>query len=163
MSTKSLKLYGHAMGPNPWKVVIILEELSIPYEQEFMDMADLKKPPFLEVSVNGRVPAIEDPNTGITLWESNAIIDYLLDTYDKEGKLHSTQSPKKYYEKQWEHFQASGQGPYFGQKAWFTHVCSCARSFRWWYSNVVRVEKADMCDLVSLREEHHLRDRALRQ
>jgi glutathione S-transferase len=30
-------------------------------------MGDLKKPPFEEINVNGRVPAIEDPNSGITL------------------------------------------------------------------------------------------------
>lgn len=42
-------------------------------------------------------------------------------TYDKEGKLHYTSSPQKYYQDQWAHFQMSGQGPYYGQKAWFTH------------------------------------------
>ncbi|KAG5936206.1 hypothetical protein E4U59_005155 [Claviceps monticola] len=31
-SLEPLTLYSHAGGPNPWKVAIILEELSLPYE-----------------------------------------------------------------------------------------------------------------------------------
>jgi glutathione S-transferase len=82
-------------------------------------MGDLKKPPFEKINPNGRVPAIEDPNTGITLWESGAIIEYLIDTYDKSNSLTYTKAPEKYFVKQWLHFQMSGQGPYFGQAAWF--------------------------------------------
>ena len=70
------------------------------------------------------VPAIEDPNTGITLWESGAIIEYLIAEYDKEHKLSFSSSPEKYLTQQWLHFQVSGQGPYFGQAAWFTHFHS---------------------------------------
>lgn len=66
------------------------------------------------------VPAIEDPNTGIVLWESGAIIEYLIDQYDTSAKLSFTSLPEKYHTKQWLHFQVSGQGPYFGQAAWFT-------------------------------------------
>lgn len=69
MSTKPLKLYGHVQGPNPWKVAIILEELGVPYETEYMDFGDLKKEPFLSKNPNGRTPALEDPNTGVTTWE----------------------------------------------------------------------------------------------
>jgi len=82
-------------------------------------MGDLKKPPFEKININGRVPAIEDPNTGVTLWESGAIIEYLVETYDKSNSLTYTSSPEKYLAKQWLHFQTSGQGPYFGQAAWF--------------------------------------------
>jgi len=119
-SIKPLKLYSHAGGPNPWKVVIILLELGVPYEAEYMDFSNIKQEPFISVNPNGRVPAIEDPNTGITLWESGAIIDYLMDTYDKEGKLHYTESPEKYTQRCWRDFQMSGQGPYYGQLAWFS-------------------------------------------
>ena len=65
-------------------------------------------------------PAIEDPNTGITLWESGAIIQYLVENYDSEYKLRSKDAPDKYYENQYLMYQMSGQGPYFGQAAWFT-------------------------------------------
>lgn len=52
--------------------------------------------------------------------QSGAIIDYLLDTYDNDHKLSYTEFPQKYEQKCWAQFQMSGQGPYFGQKAWFT-------------------------------------------
>jgi glutathione S-transferase len=75
-----------------------------------MDFSELKKDPFESINPNGRVPAIEDPNTGMKLWESGAIIEYLLETYDKENKLSYTKSPEKFETKCWLHFQMSGQG-----------------------------------------------------
>ncbi|OAA50912.1 glutathione S-transferase [Beauveria brongniartii RCEF 3172] len=44
--------------------------------------AAVKSPPFTDLCVNGRVPALEDPNTGIALWESGAILEYPVETYD---------------------------------------------------------------------------------
>ncbi|KAI9812670.1 MAG: glutathione S- transferase, nitrogen catabolite repression regulator [Phylliscum demangeonii] len=116
---KPILVYMHASGPNPWKVVIVLEELSIPYETKYLAFPDMKKPPYESVNPNGRVPAIEDPNTGITIWESNAVVTYLVDKYDKESKLTFKTEAEKYHVLQWLFFQASGQGPYFGQAAWF--------------------------------------------
>jgi len=74
--------------------------------------------PFRDINVNGRVPAIVDPNTGLTLWESGAILEYLQETYDKENTFHAS-GLDKFLVKQWLHFQMSGQGPYFGQVVWF--------------------------------------------
>ncbi|KAI9786523.1 MAG: glutathione S- transferase, nitrogen catabolite repression regulator [Peltula sp. TS41687] len=122
--TKPITLYSHASGPNPWKVAILLEELQIPYETKFMEFTELKKPPYVDLNANGRVPAISDPNTGLTLGESGAILQYLVETYDKDGKLTYTSFPEKYKQLQWLHFQMSGQGPYFGQKAWFSNYHS---------------------------------------
>ncbi|MCJ1249869.1 glutathione S- transferase, nitrogen catabolite repression regulator [Trapelia coarctata] len=119
--TKEIVLYSHSSGPNPWKVAILLEELGLPYETKFMEFPDLKKEPYISLNPNGRVPSIEDPNTGLALAESGAILQYLIDTYDTSSKLHYTTSPEKYQTLQWLHFQMSGQGPYFGQKAWFSN------------------------------------------
>ena len=63
--------------------------------------------------------AIYDPNTNLTLWESGAIITYLIEQYDKEGIISYTSAPEKYLCLPWQHLQATGQGPYFGQAAWF--------------------------------------------
>lgn len=68
-------LYSHPYGPNPWKVAIILEELGIPYETRFVDFADVKKEPYIKLNPNGRLPSIEDPNNGIKLFESGAIVE----------------------------------------------------------------------------------------
>ncbi|KAJ5638308.1 Glutathione S-transferase-like protein OpS6 [Penicillium lividum] len=125
MSLKPIVLYGHGPGPNPWKVVMLLEELNIPYENKIVDFADMKKEPFESINPNGRVPAIEDPNTGITLWESGAILEYLVETYDKKRTVSFDFGSKDYFlAKQWLHFQVSGQGPYFGQAVWFTRFHS---------------------------------------
>ncbi|KAH7061319.1 glutathione S-transferase [Macrophomina phaseolina] len=117
-----LLLYIHGPSPNPVKVAILLEELELPYDTKTLDFAtELKAEPYISINPNGRVPALEDPNTGVKMFESGAIIEYLIDTYDKDAKLHYTTSPEKWLEKSWLHFQMSGQGPYFGQKAWFAH------------------------------------------
>ncbi|KAH9907792.1 glutathione S-transferase [Xylariomycetidae sp. FL2044] len=118
-SLKPIKLYGHEKGPNPQKVVIILEELEIPYEASTVQFEDVKKEPFVAVNPNGRLPAIEDPNTGIALWESGAIVEYLVETYDRQRRISSDSFPDKFHMKKYLHFQMSGQGPYYGQWIWF--------------------------------------------
>lgn len=79
----------------------------------------VKKEPYISVNPNGRTPAIQDPNTGLTLWESGAILEYLVETYDKNHAISFDSFPEKYLCKQYLHFQVSGQGPYFGQTVWF--------------------------------------------
>lgn len=51
--------------------------------------------------------------------ESGAIITYLVDKYDTEHKISVADPNEKYKQLQWLFFQASGQGPYFGQYVWF--------------------------------------------
>ncbi|KAI9684380.1 MAG: glutathione S- transferase, nitrogen catabolite repression regulator [Trizodia sp. TS-e1964] len=119
--TLPITLYSHASGPNPWKVAIVLEELALAYETKFVDFKDIKGPEYTAINPNGRVPSIHDPNTGITLWESGAIIEYLVATYDKEGRISIKTEPDLWLVKQWLYFQMSGQGPYFGQAGWFAH------------------------------------------
>lgn len=63
---KPIKLYTHASGANPWKVVMVLKELSLPYTEEFVDFSEIKSEPYISVNPNGRVPAIDDPNTGVS-------------------------------------------------------------------------------------------------
>jgi glutathione S-transferase len=118
----------YAQGPNPLKVLIVILELGIPYEIKEVGMADVKQEPFLSLNPNGRMPALEDPNTGAVLWESGAIIEYLVQTYDKDHKISYESAAEKNAENSWKHFQMSGQGPYFGQYVWFSRV-SLALSF----------------------------------
>jgi glutathione S-transferase len=62
--------------------------------------------------------AIKDPNKDLTLWESGAIILYLIEQYDKKGLLTCESMQDKQLLNQWLMFQMSGQGPYFGQCGW---------------------------------------------
>jgi glutathione S-transferase len=85
------------------------------------------QPPFnTEINPNGRVPAIHDPNTDLKLWESGAIISYLISQYDKDNKLSykADDLANSQHSNQWLHFQMSGQGPYFGQAVWFQNYHS---------------------------------------
>ncbi|ETS76586.1 hypothetical protein PFICI_11973 [Pestalotiopsis fici W106-1] len=110
-------------GPNPWKVIFLLEELGLNFEIKSFSFADVKKKPFIDVNPNGRVPAIEDPNTGITLWESGAIYQYIIELYDTERRHLSYEGVKeRHLCSQYLHFQMSGQGPYYGQAGWFQHL-----------------------------------------
>ncbi|KAL8725343.1 MAG: hypothetical protein Q9166_007403 [cf. Caloplaca sp. 2 TL-2023] len=117
---KPISIYWRDQVPNPFKVLIILEELGLPYLSKWVELEHLKKEPYESVNPNGRVPAIHDPNTETTLFESNAIITYLIATYDSTHTLsYPSSSPLVHQINQWSYFQASGQGPYFGQFAWF--------------------------------------------
>jgi glutathione S-transferase len=116
---KSIKLYG-ASGANPPKVAMLLEEMRLPYSIIEIPYAEIKKPDYIDINPNGRLPAIHDPNTDLTLWESGAILEYIIETYDKERQLsYDLGSKESWLCKQWLHFQMSGQGPYYGQAAWF--------------------------------------------
>jgi glutathione S-transferase len=63
---KPIKVWGKG-GPNPPKVAIVLEELGLPYEIVAVPLTDVKKPDYLAINPNGRLPAIYDPNTDLTL------------------------------------------------------------------------------------------------
>ncbi|KAG8675921.1 hypothetical protein FPOAC1_001916 [Fusarium poae] len=117
---KPITVYVHSAGPNPFKVIIVLEELSVPYTKIVVD--DPKEDWFVAINPNGRVPAIKDPNSNIVLWESGAIMEYLVETYDVDKRLCGASPASKWEIKQYLHFQMSGQGPYYGQAMWF-HKC----------------------------------------
>ncbi len=76
------------------------------------------------------ITAIIDPNTDITLFESGAIVSYLIATYDKTESITYTSFPETFHLQQWSYFQASGQGPYFGQAAWYVPLaCTMQEQF----------------------------------
>ena len=55
--------------------------------------------------------------------ESNAIIEYLVTKYDTGNRLSFGDFDNQQYMRQWMYFQASGQGPYYGQAVWFMKNC----------------------------------------
>ncbi|TFK47695.1 glutathione S-transferase [Heliocybe sulcata] len=120
---KQFTLFTHKGGPNGWKVAFFLSELGLTYESIYLDFNTLeqKSPPHTNYNPNGRIPTIIDhKNNDFVLWESNAILTYLADKYDTERKFSTDAEDDKYKQLQWLMFQASGQGPYFGQAAWFS-------------------------------------------
>ncbi|KAI1770082.1 glutathione S-transferase [Hypoxylon cercidicola] len=119
---KPIRVWLTPPGPNSWKVILLLEELGLNYEIKSFRFDDVKKSPFIDINPNGRVPAIEDPNTGLTLWESGAIYQYVVEQYDMDKRLTYGTLNERHLCNQWLHFQMSGQGPYYGQYGWFQHL-----------------------------------------
>ncbi|CAG8120194.1 unnamed protein product [Penicillium olsonii] len=125
---KPLTLHAHSSGPNPVKVAMALEALHIPYEVKQWEFGPdpkkgVKGETYLKINENGRVPAIEDPNTGVTAWESGACMNYIRRVYDKGnviGPSGDSAQDLVDFEK-WEYFLLSTLGPMMGQTNWFKH------------------------------------------
>lgn len=61
----------------------------------------MQEPWFLEINPNGRIPALTDTFTDgspINLFESGAIMQYLVDRYDKDHKVSYPFGSREYYE-----------------------------------------------------------------
>lgn len=74
---------------------MVLAELDVPFEAVTLDIrkGDTKKPEFLKVNPNGKVPAIV--HDGVVIWESVAITMYLGETFGVEKKLYPAPGPKR--------------------------------------------------------------------
>ena len=95
------------------KVAFVLEELGLTYESKFLDFmkGEQKGPEHTQFNPNGRIPTLIDHTNGdFAIWESDAIMFYLVERYDKEKKLTVTDEKDKATLLQWLFFQSSGQG-----------------------------------------------------
>jgi GSH-dependent disulfide-bond oxidoreductase len=101
-----------AATPNAYKVSVALEEMALPYVVVPVDLArgDQKRPDFLAINPNGRVPAIVDD--GFAVFESGAILLYLA---EKTGLLMPSDPQGRSRVVQWLMFQMGGIGPMMGQ------------------------------------------------
>ncbi|KAI4722161.1 thioredoxin-like protein [Aureobasidium sp. EXF-10727] len=123
-----LVLHAHTTGPNPIKIAIALEKLKLPYTVKLWEFGDdpnngLKGAKFLAINENGRVPALEDPNTGVVSWESGAVMNYIRRKYDTNNKLGpqgKSEQDLVDFEK-WEYFLLTTLGPMTGQTNWYRH------------------------------------------
>jgi GST-like protein len=100
--------------PNGRKVSIMLEEIGLPYTVHTIDITknDQFSPDFLKMSPNNRIPAIVDRGTGLSLFESGAILMYLA---EKTGKLWPQKGEAKWRTIEWLMWQMGGVGPMLGQ------------------------------------------------
>jgi GSH-dependent disulfide-bond oxidoreductase len=104
-----------AATPNGHKVSIALEELELPYTVLQLDLSNLdqKKPEFLRINPNARIPAIVDRDEGdFAVFESGAILIYLA---EKTGRLMPLDRKGRSLVIQWLMFQMANVGPMMGQ------------------------------------------------
>ena len=108
-----------ASTPNGHKLSIAMEELGLPYTVRALDLGRLeqKRPDFLAINPNGRIPAIVDhaPADGgapFAVFESGACLVYLA---EKTGRLMPVDVRGRSLVMQWLMFQMGGVGPMMGQ------------------------------------------------
>jgi GST-like protein len=100
--------------PNGRKVSILLEELGLPYTAHAVNIGKDEQfaPDFLKISPNNKIPAIVDHDTGISQFESGAIMIYLA---EKTGQFLPTEAKARAAVMQWLMWQMGGFGPMLGQ------------------------------------------------
>ncbi|WP_025770470.1 glutathione S-transferase family protein [Thioalkalivibrio sp. HK1] len=105
-----------AATPNGYKVSIALEEMGIAYDLKVLSLSDgdQKRPEFLAINPNGRIPAIVDRDADdFAVFESGAILVYLA---QKSGRFFGEgDDRKRSIVLQWLMFQMGGVGPMQGQ------------------------------------------------
>ena len=91
-------------GTRAGRVVWLLEELGLEYEVNIMPFTKegLKSPEHRARHALGRVPVLEDGDTSI--FESGAIIDYVLERHKNGGLKPSSDAPEFPFYLQWYHY-----------------------------------------------------------
>ena len=114
-----IKLY-YWPTPNGRKISVMLEECGLPYEIVPVDIGrgDQFDPAFLEISPNNRMPAIVDTDTGLSVFESGAILVYL---GEKSGQFLPRDRAARFEVLQWLFWQVGGLGPMAGQLSHFVN------------------------------------------
>ena len=116
-----IDVYGMS-SPNVSKVIIMLEEVGLPYRARHVNVAagEQYAPTFLRISPNNKVPVIVDeqgPGGGpFNVFESGAILLYLA---NKTGRLLPTEPAARSIVEQWLMVQIASVGPMFGQCSHF--------------------------------------------
>jgi len=118
-----IRFYYHPT-PNPAKVALMLEEVSLPYEVIPIDTArgEQHAPAFRAINPNGKVPAIVDTDgpggREARVFDSSAILLYL---GEKTRRFFGTPAERPEL-LSWLFFIATGLGPFSGQAVHFQHA-----------------------------------------
>lgn len=98
--------------PNGRKVSIMLEELGEPYEVHPVNLGEGEQhhPDFLAIASSGRIPAIRDRESGLTLMESGAILVWLAET---RGRF-LPNGVERLKALEWTFWQTGQLGPWLG-------------------------------------------------
>ncbi len=104
--------------PNGLKISIALEEFGLPYKAHTIDITkgDQFSAAYLAINPGGKIPAIVDHDTGITLAESGAILLYLA---EKTGRFLPQQGVARHHTIEWLMWQMGGFGPTLGHAHYF--------------------------------------------
>ena len=98
-----MKIY-HSPDSRSVRVIWLFEELGLPYELETFKLGapETRAPEYLKVHPMGRVPALEDGDQ--TIFESGAIVQYVLAKYGDGALVPDVDSPEFGNYLQWLHY-----------------------------------------------------------
>ena len=104
--------------PNGRKISIALEEMELAYTVHTVNIETGEQflPDFTKISPNQKIPAIVDRETGLSVFESGAILMYL---GDKHGKLFPSEGEARLRAIEWMMWQMSAIGPFLGRAHFF--------------------------------------------
>ena len=104
--------------PNGRKISIALEEMGLAYAVHPVDIGkdEQFKPDFLAISPYAKIPAIVDRDSGVSVFESGAILMYL---GDKTGKFYPAEKLARLRIHEWLMWQMSEVGPMLGRAHYF--------------------------------------------
>jgi glutathione S-transferase len=114
----------HAPMSRSVRIRWLLEELGLPYEVATRPLAELKRPDYLAIHPMGKVPTLHDDGAGrdVKIFESGAIVQYLLETYGKGRLEPAIGTPERPYFLQWLHFSEATLTPPLGEIAQHTVI-----------------------------------------
>src|SRR5467141_883747 len=92
--------------PNGRKISVMLEECGIPYRVHPVNIrdGDQFKPEFVKICPNSKIPAIVDRDSGLSMFESGAILVHLA---EKTGKFLPAKQPGRGKVLEWLFWQAN--------------------------------------------------------
>ena len=98
-----MKIY-HAPNTRSVRIIWLFEELGLPYELETYKLGDpsMRAPDYLKVHPMGRVPVLLDED--VKIFESGAIIQYVLTKYGNGKFIPESESPDFATYLQWFHY-----------------------------------------------------------
>jgi len=98
-----MKIY-HAPNTRSVRIVWLCEELGLDYELEMFKLGDasMRDPEYLKVHPMGRVPSLDDGD--VSIFESGAIVEYILAKYGNGRMRPDTASPEFPNYLQWLHY-----------------------------------------------------------
>jgi len=100
--------------PNGRKVSVMLEECGLEYSVHPINIGKREQftPEFIKICPNSKIPAIVDRDSGLSIFESGAILVHLA---EKTGKFLPTKEPARAKVLEWLFWQMANVGPMFGQ------------------------------------------------
>ncbi|MHB1514907.1 MAG: glutathione S-transferase family protein [Acidiferrobacteraceae bacterium] len=109
-----ITFYRNTASPNVQKISLMLAETRIPHEIQSVDRGPdgAFVPSFLAISPNATVPAILDRDSGMSVFESGAILYYLA---EKSGQFLPTGLGPRTEVMKWLMFEVANVGPVMGE------------------------------------------------